>query len=219
MKKTLFSISAIAIVILLIVVSVSGCTSPAKEVESIMVYSGAGMREPMDEIGVLFEEEYGTKIEYNYAGSNALLSQMEVTQEGDVYMPGETYYLEVADEKGFIDKQELIAYHIPVITVPAGNPASIEQLSDLTKDGVRVVWGDPEAAAIGKLGNEIMEKNGLLEALQKNIVATVPTMNELIVYVSEGQAELEQAARAVSVVFWERSSLSCRKANLAWLSS
>ncbi|MBN1288026.1 MAG: molybdate ABC transporter substrate-binding protein [Actinobacteria bacterium] len=170
----------------------SKTTTPEKKIDyadSIMVYSGAGMRKPMDEIGALFEKKYGTKVNYNYAGSNALLSQMEVSREGDVYMPGETYYLELADEKGFIDKQELIAYHIPVITVPQGNPASIKQLSDLANEGVKVVWGDPEAAAIGKHGNKILEKNGLKDAVWKNIIATVPTMNELIVYISEGQAD------------------------------
>ncbi|MDY6796765.1 MAG: molybdate ABC transporter substrate-binding protein [Actinomycetota bacterium] len=157
--------------------------------DSIMVYSGAGMRKPMDEIAILFEEEYGTKVEYNYAGSNALLSQMELTQEGDVYMPGETYYLEVADEKGFIDYQQLIAYHIPVITVPKDNPANIQTLEDMTKDGMELVWGDPEAAAIGRIADKIMEQSGLKDTAWENIVATVPTMNELIVYISEGQAD------------------------------
>lgn len=205
MLKKNISISIVLVVCFAMMIAMAGCGSSetgtktdtekdqAKEqveyADSIMVYSGAGMRKPMDEIAVLFEDEYGTKIEYNYAGSNALLSQMELTQEGDVYMPGETYYLEVAEDKGFIDKKELVAYHIPVITVPQGNPASIQQLSDLANEGVKVVWGDPEAAAIGRLGNEILEKNGLKDAVWKNVVATVPTMNELIVYISEAQAD------------------------------
>ncbi|MBN2026084.1 MAG: molybdate ABC transporter substrate-binding protein [Actinobacteria bacterium] len=157
--------------------------------DSIMVYSGAGMRKPMDEIGLLFQEEYGTEVVYNYAGSNALLSQMELTQEGDVYMPGETYYLEVADEKGFIDYQQMVCYHIPVITVPKDNPAGIQTLEDLTNPDVKLVWGDPEAAAIGKVADKIAEQNGIKDAVWENIVATVPTMNELIVYISESQAD------------------------------
>ncbi len=148
---------------------------PAEEyAESIMVYSGAGMRKPMDEIGLAFEGKYGTKVTYNYAGSNALLSQMELTKEGDAYMPGETMYIDIANEKGLTDYQQLVCYHIPIITVPKGNPGNITCLEDLAKPGVRLVWGDPDVAAIGKTGKGILEKNGLYEAAWANVIATLP---------------------------------------------
>jgi len=85
--------------------------------------------------------------------------------------------------------EEMVAYHIPVITVPKDNPANIQALADMAKPGVKLVWGDPEAAAIGRKGNDILEKNGIKDAVWANVVATVPTMNELIVYISEGQAD------------------------------
>jgi molybdate transport system substrate-binding protein len=101
---------------------ISGCITGGDDSsdapESIMVYCGAGMREPMDDIGVAFEEEYGITVEYNYAGSNALLSQMEITEQGDCYMPGATKYIETAMEKGFIASTQNICYHIPVIRLP-----------------------------------------------------------------------------------------------------
>ena len=54
------------------------------------------MRKPMDEIGAVFQKKYGTQVKYNYAGSQALLSQMELIKEGDAYMPGETMYIKIA---------------------------------------------------------------------------------------------------------------------------
>ncbi|MBN1226131.1 MAG: molybdate ABC transporter substrate-binding protein [Deltaproteobacteria bacterium] len=158
-------------------------------IQTLMVYSGAGMRKPMDEIASLFKKKYGIEIQYNYAGSNALLSQMELTRKGDVYMPGETYYIEIAEEKGLIGYKQPVAYHIPVITVPKGNPAKIKTIKDLARPGVKLVWGDPKAAAIGRLANKILEKNGIKDQVWKNIVATVPTMNELIVYIAMKQAD------------------------------
>ena len=113
----------------------------------------------MDEIGILFEQENGVKVEYNYAGSNALLSGIEISKQGDVYMPGATMYIEKAKEKGFVDYEQNVAYHVPVIAVPKGNPANIRCLNDLTKPGVKVILGDPEAAACGKIANKILEKN------------------------------------------------------------
>ncbi len=163
--------------------------SATEKPQSLLVYCGAGMRKPMDEIGLLFEEKYGISVNYNYAGSNTLLSQMELTQKGDIYMPGATYYFDVAKEKGFTDYEQLIAYHMPVIAVPKGNPANITSLDDLAKPGVKVILGDPKAAAIGNLGNKILEKNGIYEDVEKNIIARGATVNELVIYVSMNQAD------------------------------
>ncbi|MBN1376669.1 MAG: molybdate ABC transporter substrate-binding protein [Dehalococcoidia bacterium] len=185
----MLSINAIAIAVLLITIGVLGCTSKSQEAQSIMVYSGAGMRKPMDEIGVVFQQKYGTQVTYNYAGSNALLSQMELTKEGDAYMPGETMYIEIAKEKGLTDYQQLVCYHIPIITVPKGNPANITCLEDLAKPGIKLIFGDPEVAATGKTAKGILEKNGLYKAAWENVIATLPTMNEVMVQIALGQAD------------------------------
>jgi len=163
--------------------------SATEKSQSLLVYCGAGMRKPMDEIGLLFEEKYGISVNYNYAGSNTLLSQMELTQEGDIYMPGATYYFDVAKEKGFTDYEQLIAYHVPVIAVPKGNPANITSLDDLAKPGVTVILGDSKACAIGNLGNKILEDNKIHEDVEKNIIARGATVNELMIYVSMNQAD------------------------------
>lgn len=165
-------------------------THPAtKEPHSLLVYCGAGMRKPMDELGSLFFEEYGISVNYNYAGSNTLLSQMELTQKGDVYMPGATYYFDIAKEKGITDYEQRVAYHVPVIAVPEGNPAGITSLADLTKPGVTVILGDSKAAAIGKLGNKILEENGIYDTVANNTIARGATVNELVVYTSMKQAD------------------------------
>ena len=162
---------------------------PSGESKTLMVYSGAGMLKPMDEIGTLFEQKYGVTVNYNYAGSNTLLSQIELTQQGDVYMPGATMYIEKAKEKGFVDYEQRVAYHIPVIAVPEGNPAGITSLNDLTKPGVKVVLGDAKAAACGKIANKILEKNGIFDAVDANIIARTATVNELVVSTCMGTAD------------------------------
>lgn len=181
-------INVLAVIITIIII-LGGFTGCASQTESLLVYSGAGMRKPMDEIGVLFQSKYGVQINYNYAGSNALLSQMELTERGDAYIPGENYYIEIATEKGFIHYQQPVAYHIPVITVPKGNPANITSLSDLARPGLRVIWGDPDLAAIGRVGDKILEKNGIKEAVWANIKTTTSNMSELVVYTALGQCD------------------------------
>ena len=68
--------------------------------DSLLVYSGAGLKAPMQEIGSLFENQTGTKVELTYAGSGALLSQMNLTHKGDVYIPGGDRRIYECPEKG-----------------------------------------------------------------------------------------------------------------------
>ena len=180
---TLIAIAAI------VCVSAAAFYFASETPQALMVYSGAGMRKPMDEIGTLFKQKYGVTVNYNYGGSNTLLSQIELTLQGDVYMPGATMYIEKAKEKGFVDYEQLVAYHVPVIAVPEGNPANITCLNDLTKPGVKVVLGDAKAAACGKIANKILGKNGIFDAVDANVIARTATVNELVVSTCMGTAD------------------------------
>lgn len=173
--------------------------SSSAEGDELLIYCGAGLKNPMNEIGELFEDRYGVKVYYNYAGSGQLLSQMQLTKKGDVYMPGATYYFDIAKDKGFIEYQKPVAYHIPVIAIPEGNPANITSLDDLAKPGARVILGDPQACAIGRLADEILEKRGIFDEVNKNIVARTATVNELVLYVSIGKADVSVVWKSLLV--------------------
>ena len=200
MKKT----AILAVTILFCSVIAHGCIGkPAQsetgKPESLLVYCGAGMRAPMNELGSQFEQEYGVKVICNYAGSGHLLNQMELAQQGDVYQPGSAYYFDIAREEGLIDYEKRVAYHVPVIAVPKGNPTNITCLNDLAKPGVKVALGDPEACAIGKLGDKILEKNGIKDAVGDNVIARGATVNVLLVYVSRGDVD--------AAITWEETVL------------
>jgi molybdate transport system substrate-binding protein len=190
MKK----IAILAAIILFCSVIAHGCISePAQSAtegtESLLVYCGAGMKKPMDELGSQFEQEYGVKVICNYAGSGHLLNQMELAEEGDIYQPGAMHYFDIARESGFIDYEKSVAYHVPVVAVPKGNPANITGLDDLANPGVRVALGDPRACAIGKLGDRILEKNDIRDAVEANTIVRGATVNALILYASRGDVD------------------------------
>ncbi|MDG6258022.1 MAG: molybdate ABC transporter substrate-binding protein [Methanomicrobiaceae archaeon] len=170
-------------------------TPEAEAGGSLLVYCGAGMREPMDEIADLFEEQEGITIQYTYGGSAQLLSQIELYQTGDAYMPGATSYIDSAIAKGFVDKTEKVVYHVMAMVVPKGNPAGIQTLEDLTKPGVRVAIGEPTGPAVGQAAKKMLEKDGMWEAVEANCVVKSGTVNELLVYVSMNQAD--------AAIIWE----------------
>ncbi|HPJ85038.1 MAG TPA: substrate-binding domain-containing protein, partial [Methanothrix sp.] len=72
--------------------------------DSLLVYCGAGLNEPMEEIADLFEEREGVQIDYTFGGAAQLLTQIELYQTGDLYMPGARSYIDSAIEKGFVDE-------------------------------------------------------------------------------------------------------------------
>ncbi|NLB00642.1 MAG: molybdate ABC transporter substrate-binding protein [Methanomicrobiales archaeon] len=174
-----------------------GCTgttadAPAADTTKpeLLVYCGAGMREPMDEIAMTFTDKTGIPINFVFGGSNTLLTQMELTEMGDVYMPGATAYFDAARGKGLVEEEHRVVYHIPVIAVPKGNPAGITCLEDMAKPGVRVALGENPGTAIGQMTDKLLEKNNILADVEKNLVTRSGTVNELLVYISMEQTDV-----------------------------
>jgi len=198
---------AVLLIVALACCMVCGCTSdttPAEttpvageteSAESLVVYCGAGLREPMDEIAQVYNEQTGTEIKYTYSGSAQLLSQIELLQEGDCYMPGAKSYIDSADKKGFINTSEKTIYHVLAIAVAPGNPKNITTLEDLTQDGVRVAIGEPTGPAVGKAAKKMLEDAGYWEDMQDNVVVRSGTVNELLVYMNMEQAD--------AAIIWE----------------
>ncbi len=182
----------------LMITSLVGCTQKStpsssqevpKTAKSLLVYSGAGLSKPMTEIGAAFEKKIGVKVNYNFAGSAQLLSQIELSKEGDVFIPGDLVDMEKAKEKKLASDYQKVVYHIPAIGVPKGNPAHISSLADMAKPGVKVIIGDEKANAIGKLAVKIFTKNNLWPAVEKNIVAKDATVNEVVTHTAMKQAD------------------------------
>ncbi len=157
--------------------------------QSLTVYSGAGLSKAMDEMGQAFEEKYGAKVNFNYAGCAQLLGQMEINKTGDVFVGGSIGDGDTAVQKGFTDKYIEVAYHIPAIAVPKGNPAGITSLADMAKPGVKLILGDTQSNAIGKKGEKIFAKNNLTDAIADNVVARDATVNEIVTQIGLKQGD------------------------------
>jgi len=113
-------------------------------------------------------------------GANTLLSQILLSRRGDVYIPGDADYIDMAAEKGLVESRKTVCYFVPVILVEKGNPKNIATLADLTRPGIRIAQGDERATAVGRLMPRILDLNGVDQAAwQKNVSATLPTVTEL----------------------------------------
>ncbi len=126
----------------------------------------------MEEAARLFQQKTGISVLLNFGGSGTMLSQMKLTKQGDLYIPGSPDYMVMAERDGIVEPgtAQKIAYLIPTIVVQPGNPKNILELADLGKSGVEVGIGNPETVCLGLYAVEILERNKLLDVVGKNIV-------------------------------------------------
>ncbi|MER3500663.1 MAG: molybdate ABC transporter substrate-binding protein [Candidatus Fervidibacterota bacterium] len=152
---------------------------PLSNRQGLLIYAGAAFRPPLEEMGRAFERRYNIPVRFNFTGSNCLLAQIILSKQGDLFLPGEEFYVRQAQQRGYVLKSEVIGYFVPVIMVRKGNPKGIKSLRDLAKPGVKVGLGDPKACAIGEISEAILRKNGLTEAVRRNVVLRAMTAPEL----------------------------------------
>ncbi|QGP90928.1 Bacterial extracellular solute-binding protein [Neomoorella glycerini] len=168
------------VITMLALLFLAGCTSqkesvtPARqgETKELQVFAGAASKPPLEEIATLFMQKSGVKVNLTFGGSGSVLSQMKLSRQGDIYIPGSSDFMEMAKKEGVVDAktEQILVYLIPAINVPKGNPQGIRSLNDLARPGMRVGLARPETVCVGLYGVEILEKAGLADKVKKNIV-------------------------------------------------
>ncbi|MEA1909376.1 MAG: molybdate ABC transporter substrate-binding protein [Euryarchaeota archaeon] len=168
----------------------SASNSSGEEKKSLFIHSGAGLRPPVSEVAETFSLEYGVDVDCNYAGSGGILNQIQLTKKGDLFIPGDVSYIDLAEAGGLVISRHEVCYNIPVILVKKGNPKGIKGIEDLVKPGIKLGLGNPEAIPVGRNAVKIFEENGIkIEDVNKNIVFSALTVNELGIQIKVGKID------------------------------
>ena len=166
-----------------------GC-SPAPAPDRLLLYCGAGIRPPVAELAEAFGARHGVTVEVNYAGSDMLLGRIQVSGQGDLFMPGDEYYIQRAKAQGLVASTKTACYFVPVILVQKGNPKNIHSLADLARPGLRLGLGDPQACAVGRAAAAILVKDKTLQAgVERNAEFASVTVSELANHVKLGHLD------------------------------
>ncbi len=132
----------------------------APAAERLLVYAGAASKPPTEEVATLYERKTGVPVDVIFGGSGHVLSQMKLAQQGDLYFPGSSDYMEKAKRDGDVlaETEQVIVYLVPAINVQKGNPHGIRKLRDLIRPGLRVAIANPEGVCVGAYAVEILEQ-------------------------------------------------------------
>ncbi len=168
---------AMSIVAIMVLTFTIGCGSSQEK--SINVFAGSASQPPLQDAAKTFTQKTGIRVNFSFGGSGTVLSQMILSKSGDLYIPGSPDFMIKAQLQGVVtasDNGKILSYLVPAILVQKGNPKNIKSIRDLLRPDVSVGIANPTSVCVGLYAVEVLEKNGLLDALKQ--AGTVKTYTD-----------------------------------------
>lgn len=137
---------------------VTACGGEQAGSEPITVYAAASLTDVLQRLA--------PDARFNFAGSDELATQIREGARADVYAAASPRYPAELHDEGLIYAPRVFATNRVVVVVPADNPAGIEALDDLGRDGVKLVIG-AEGVPIGDYTRTVLEAAGRTDVLEQ----------------------------------------------------
>lgn len=140
----------VATLIGLIVMSGSG---PLAHAEPLTIGASPSLRAAFNEIGPLFEREYGATVHIAYTPSKTLLRDIEHGAPIDVFLAADTDKIEMLHKKGLTrNSPRIFTQTSLVLVMPADSSAGLRSLDEAMADhGTRIALGDPDTSYLGEI--------------------------------------------------------------------
>jgi molybdate transport system substrate-binding protein len=167
------------------------------ETRKLTVFAAASLTDAFTEIGKAFEAANpGVTVTFNFAGSQALRTQIEEGAPADVFASANTKEMDTLVEGGLVKQQapQIFLTNKLVIILPAANPAKIETLEDLANPGIKLVLA-AEEVPVGKYARQALDQmNGSFGADFKdkalaNVVSNEDNVKQVVAKVQLGEAD------------------------------
>lgn len=175
------------------------CCSCISIAADLHLYAGAGLRMPVDEIVTLYEKETGHHVTVEYGGSGQILTRFQLTQQGDLFLPGSADYVEKIKSEGKLKASFPLVHHTPVMAVRKDKADGITTFADLAKSHLKLGMGDPKAIALGKSGEKLLELSGYANPLRDKVVVRAATIKQLVMYLLNGDVDAAVIGRTDAV--------------------
>lgn len=176
--------------------AMTGCDSPAAG-PRLVVFAAASLKTTFTEIGDQFRTDNpGASIEFTFAGSSDLVTQLAQGATADVFASADTKNMDKAVQAGLLAGEPVnFASNTLVIAVPPGNPKSVASFADLDRPGQAVVVCAPQVpcgsaterveTATGVRLDPVSEESSVTDVLNK---VTSGQADAGVVYVTDALA-------------------------------
>ncbi|TDD25311.1 molybdate ABC transporter substrate-binding protein [Nonomuraea diastatica] len=114
-------------------------TSPGEGAKEVTVFAAASLTETFTELGRTFEAAHpGTTVKLNFGSSSTLAQQIVQGAPADVFASASPATMKTVTDASLAGSPTTFARNKLQIAVPAGNPAKVDELKDLTVPQVKV---------------------------------------------------------------------------------
>ena len=151
-----------------------------------MVFAAASLKDTFTEIGQQFEtDNSGATIEFSFAGSSDLVTQLTQGAQADVFASADTKNMDKAAQAGLLggDPVNFASNTLTIVTVP-GNPKQITSFRDLAKSDTSVVVCAPQVPC-GSATQKVEEATGD----ELSPVSEESSVTDVLNKVTSGQAD------------------------------
>ena len=163
-----------------------------QESEKILVSAAASLTEAFTDMESQFEAENpGVDVNFNFAGSGSLRTQIEGGAPVDVFASADQKNMDILAGEELIENSSRkdFAQNSLVLIVPSSSTLNITGIEDLTAPEVeRIAIGNPETAPVGKYTTQSLTEAGLWDQIEnKTILAE--DVKQVLVYVERGEVD------------------------------
>lgn len=158
--------------------------------EPIKLYCAVSNREVIESIRADYQREFRRTVDVQYGPSQTLLSSIEVSGTGDLYLPADASFLTIAKDKSLIDETLAVASMRAVVAIHRNSRRTIDSLADLMATDIRLVQASPDVTAIGKMTRQALKRSEKWDALDAATDAYRTTVSEVANDVLVGSADV-----------------------------
>jgi len=169
----------------------------APEARTLTVFAAASLTDAFTEIGKNFEvANPGVTATFNFAGSQALRTQIEEGAPVDVFASASGKEMDTLLTGKFVAEgmPQIFLTNKLVVILPSNNPAGLEKLEELANPGIKLVLA-AEEVPVGNYARQALDlMNGLFgpdfkDKVMANVVSNEDNVKQVVAKVQLGEAD------------------------------
>lgn len=182
----------------------AGCAGPAEltgnsgqSSQALIVFAAASLTDAFTEVEAGFEASHaGVEVKINFAGSQTLRTQIETGAPADVFASANEAEMTRLVTARLVSEgaPRIFATNQLVVIMPPSNPASLQDLEDLQRPGIKLVLA-AEDVPVGQYTHQSLDLmnapfgSDFEAAVLANVVSNEDNVRQIVAKVQLGEAD------------------------------
>ena len=197
-KSVLELASSLVFLILLSACTSSGLGPAGRGETELVIYAASSLTDLFDELAKDFSSKYpGTKVTFNFAGSNQLRAQIEQGAKADIFASANQEEMDKLRDSGLLSGSSAIfAQNELVLVAPRRDEERVRRLEDLATPGLKLVMASPNVPAgnytlsmLNKLSSNPRYGGDFKDRVLSNVVSQETNVRQVLSKVQLGEAD------------------------------